>query len=176
MKPCRCWTLAVALSLGAVSAAMTLPANAVFARLAEGQAVAESVAPQQVPSADEAYRAGVELEKKQNYAEAMHSYRVAAEKEHTGAQIAIGNLYAEGRGVRQDYAAALRWYRIAADKRELRGSKQRWLVLPVRVGRAARLPRGDALAPQGGGSGERCIPNKHRHDVPQWFRGAAKSR
>jgi hypothetical protein len=87
-----------------------LPANVVFARPAGGEAAAESVAPQPVPSVDEVCRAGVELEKKQNYAEAMRSYRVAADKGHNGAQIAIGNLYAEGRGVQQDYAAALRWY------------------------------------------------------------------
>jgi TPR repeat protein len=71
-------------------------------------------APAAAQSTDEAYRKGQDFQKKQNYAEAMRWYRIAAEKGNALAQIRVGGLYADGHGVPQNYGEALRWFRLAA--------------------------------------------------------------
>jgi TPR repeat protein len=68
------------------------------------------------PAGDEAYRKGQEFEKKENYTEAMRSYRAAAGQGNALAQLAIGNLFGMAKGVPQNYSEALRWYRLAADQ------------------------------------------------------------
>jgi uncharacterized protein len=50
----------------------------------------------------------------QNYETAMKWYRLSAEHGYPDAQLSIGFLYHEAKGVPQDYAEALRWYRLAA--------------------------------------------------------------
>ena len=42
--------------------------------------------------------------------------RRAAEQSHAAAQVNLGVLYADGRGVPQDYGEAVRWWRLAADQ------------------------------------------------------------
>ena len=44
----------------------------------------------------------------------LSNVRIAAQKGNTDAQYRLGEMYAEGLGVRQDDAEALRWYRMAA--------------------------------------------------------------
>ena len=65
---------------------------------------------------EEAFRKGEEFAKKQNYAEALRWYRMAAEKGHLESQNDIGMFYVMGMGVKQDVAEGLRWLRKAADK------------------------------------------------------------
>jgi TPR repeat protein len=104
--------LTLALGLGTPAVTLILAASLVAAQSPEKQAAPR--APTAAQSADEAYRNGLDLEKKQNYAEAMRWYRVAAAQGNALAQVGIGNLYGMGKGVPQDYGEALRWYRLAA--------------------------------------------------------------
>jgi hypothetical protein len=52
----------------------------------------------------------------QDFAEAAHLYRLAAEKGHIGALNNLARLYRDGKGVPQDYIEAMRLFRAAADK------------------------------------------------------------
>ena len=61
----------------------------------------------------------------QNLTEAARWYRRAADHGVVAAQIVIGTMYADGRGVPQDYVRAHMWLNLAAargneDARELR--------------------------------------------------------
>ena len=53
---------------------------------------------------------------RQDDAEAVKWYRLAAEQGFAQAQSNLGVMYDNGQGVRQDYAEALRWYRKAAEQ------------------------------------------------------------
>ena len=46
----------------------------------------------------------------------MGWYALAAEQGSVGAQVSLGSMYSEGKGVVQDFAKALRYYRLAADQ------------------------------------------------------------
>lgn len=45
----------------------------------------------------------------QNYAQAFHYYRLAAEQGHAFAQVDLAGLYRDGQGVKQDYSRAVAW-------------------------------------------------------------------
>ncbi len=106
--------LTLALSLGVTAVTLMLATSLVAAQQAEKQSVPTTSSPAPVQSADEAYRRGHDFAEKQNYAEAMRWYRVAAAQGYALAQVGIGNLYGMAQGVPQDYGEALRWYRLAA--------------------------------------------------------------
>ena len=89
-------------------------ASFVAAQATEKPSAPSTSAPAPAQSADEAFRKGQDFEKKENYAEAMRWYRVAAAQGYALAQVGIGNLYGMALGVPQDYGEALRWYRLAA--------------------------------------------------------------
>lgn len=61
-----------------------------------------------------AYTLGVMFAKQHKFDEAIVWLRVAA-KTHISAQLSLGIMYAEGRGVQQDYAEATRWFRKAGE-------------------------------------------------------------
>ena len=48
------------------------------------------------------------------YAVALKKYRIAALKSDAQAQLAIGNIYSEGLGVKKSDSEAASWYRLAA--------------------------------------------------------------
>ena len=50
----------------------------------------------------------------QDYAEAMHWYRKAAEQGNAIAQFNLGVMYSNGEGVKRDQTEAAKWYRLAA--------------------------------------------------------------
>jgi hypothetical protein len=52
----------------------------------------------------------------QDYAEAIKWYSKAAAQNDVVAAASLGDLYAEGKGVKQDYAEAARWYRRSAER------------------------------------------------------------
>src|ERR1017187_333582 len=54
--------------------------------------------------------------RRQDYAEAMKWYRIAAAQGSAKAQTNIGFMYENGQGVPQEYAEAMKWYRKAADQ------------------------------------------------------------
>ena len=52
----------------------------------------------------------------QSFQEAAKWFRVAAEKDHARAQVALGRLYRDGTGVIQDGQQAVYWFQKAADQ------------------------------------------------------------
>lgn len=52
----------------------------------------------------------------ENYMEALHWYRLAAEQGDEFSQNNIGNMYRLGKGVPVDYSEAMRYFRMAAEK------------------------------------------------------------
>ena len=48
--------------------------------------------------------------------QSVEEIKAKAEKGDAGAQVNLGNCYAEGRGVPQDNAEAVKWFRKAADQ------------------------------------------------------------
>ena len=56
-----------------------------------------------------------------DYDEALKWYRKAADAGNGPGMVALGNIYADGKGVKRDYTEAERWYRRAADAGEVHG-------------------------------------------------------
>src|SRR5262249_16693700 len=67
-------------------------------------------------SAMELFNKGKTAYDAKDYAEAMRSWRLAAEQGVAVAMASIGNLYFQGAGVPQDFAEAFRWVTMAAEK------------------------------------------------------------
>ena len=59
--------------------------------------------------AREAYERG-------DFATALKEWRPLAEQGVAAAQVGLGKMYDNGRGVPQDYAEAMKWYRLAAEQ------------------------------------------------------------
>ena len=57
---------------------------------------------------------GEKLLKSKDYPRAIISFRKAAEQGNADAQVNLGSLYAEGKGVARDYKQAVMWYQKAA--------------------------------------------------------------
>ena len=102
---------------------------------------------------------------KQDYAEALRWYRLAADHGNTDAQNSIGALYDTGHGVKQDYAEALRWYRLAADRGDAGAQRNIAWLYENGIGREAGLRRGFALVPLGGRPGRRWCSAEYRAAV-----------
>jgi TPR repeat protein len=89
------------------------------------------------------FRAGVSYETgcgvPQDYAQAIHWYRKAADNGHPGAQNSLGGLYLEGRGVEQSNEEAKKWYLRAAS--EGHPGAQNNLGYMYQTGRAGRDER-----------------------------------
>ena len=54
--------------------------------------------------------------KRGDYATAEREFRVLARRGHASAQLVLGNMYYNGRGVSQDYKEAVKWYMKAAEQ------------------------------------------------------------
>jgi TPR repeat protein len=108
-------SIARALPLQLVAFGVLLSANLDFAQQS-AQPSASTSAPPALTSVHDAYRKGKEFAGQQNFPEALRWYRVAANQGDADAQLALGNLYAQGEGVQQDYGAALLWFRKAAEQ------------------------------------------------------------
>ncbi len=84
-----------------------------------GSSATAGTAPTAAPTAAEIQawaRKGNELDKEENYTEAIVWYRKAADQGYANAQLNLGIMYTNGQGVAQDYAQAVTWYRKAADQ------------------------------------------------------------
>jgi len=68
------------------------------------------------PSADEAFRHGLDAYREGDYEKARETWLPIAEAGHGVAQRNLGVLYFLGQGVEQDHAAALQWFRRAAEQ------------------------------------------------------------
>ncbi len=60
--------------------------------------------------------AGTRAHQRGDYATAAREFRPLAERGYSFAQLLLGMMYHDGRGVRQDFAEAAKWYRKAAEK------------------------------------------------------------
>ncbi len=65
-------------------------------------------------SAEEITEQAIKLYEERNYRKAAPLFRKAAEQGYVGAQLILGSLYAEGKGVEQSYKQSAEWYRKAA--------------------------------------------------------------
>ena len=79
-----------------------------------------------------------------DYAQAMTSYRKAADQGDALAQNLIGYLYQEGQGVQQDYAQAMAWHRKAADQGD--ATAQNWVGMFYANGQGVRRDYAQAMA------------------------------
>jgi uncharacterized protein len=61
---------------------------------------------------------------KQDYAEALKWYRLAADKGSPAAECSLGFMYDKGQGVKADHAEAVKWYRLAADQDNAEAQKR----------------------------------------------------
>ena len=67
-------------------------------------------------SADELNKQGLDADKAGDKAKAFELYRKAAAMGHASAQYNLGLCYGNGEGVKQDYKKAAKWYRKAAEQ------------------------------------------------------------
>ena len=66
--------------------------------------------------AQDCYDAGVRYNKAKDYAEAIKWFIKSADQGNAKAQVGLGLMHYEGRGVSQDYAEAVKWYLKAANQ------------------------------------------------------------
>ena len=59
---------------------------------------------------------GYQLTVEQDFKQAAHYHRLAADKGHAEAQFTLGNCYFEGEGVEKNVTEAARYYKLAADQ------------------------------------------------------------
>ena len=55
-----------------------------------------------------------------DFATALSEWKPLAEQGDTTAQINLGVMYEDGKGVSQDYESAVKWYRLAAEQGDVR--------------------------------------------------------
>jgi TPR repeat protein len=73
---------------------------------------------QDIAKSNDDFQKGEVCYERCDYQEAFQWYRKAAEQGNPSAQINLGAMYAEGRGIDQDFQAALTWYLKAAQQGE----------------------------------------------------------
>ncbi len=62
------------------------------------------------------FEVGVEAWGRGDYDKAVQKFRLLAEQGHAQAQVNLGIIYSQGRGVPKDSVQAYRWYTLAADQ------------------------------------------------------------
>jgi len=62
------------------------------------------------------FEVGVEAWGRGDYDTALREFRPLAEQGHAQAQVNLGIMYSQGRGVPKDFVQAYRWYTLAADQ------------------------------------------------------------
>ncbi len=62
------------------------------------------------------FHVGVEAWGRCDYDTALREFRLLAEQGHAQAQVNLGIIYSQGRGVPKDSVQAYRWYTLAADQ------------------------------------------------------------
>ncbi len=68
------------------------------------------------PVAAGPFEDGAAAYEKGDYATALRLWRPLAEQGHAKAQLILGDVYRDGRGVKQNFAQAVKWYRKAAEQ------------------------------------------------------------
>ncbi len=62
------------------------------------------------------FEVGVEAWGRGDYDRAVQEFRLLAEQGHAQAQVNLGIMSSQGRGVPKDFVQAYRWYTLAADQ------------------------------------------------------------
>ena len=83
---------------------------------------------------------------RQDYADAVKWYRLAAEQGDAAAQSKLGDMYYQGEGLAQDYAEAARWYRRAAQQGSGLSSQSAQYTLGLMYAEGKGVPQDDAKA------------------------------
>jgi len=78
-----------------------------------------------------------------DYATALQEWRPLAEQGDATAQVNLGLMYENGKGVPQDYTEALRWYRVAAEQGD--ATAQAILAVTYDMGRGVPQDYAEAL-------------------------------
>ena len=86
--------------------------------LKNGKTHAYKTGKQDIAKSNLDFQKGEDSDERGDYQEASKWYRKAAEQGNSSAQVNLGAMYAEGRGVAQDFQEALAWYREAAQQGE----------------------------------------------------------
>lgn len=77
--------------------------------------------------------------------EAVRWFRSAAQQGHAEAQLNLGVMYAEGKGVPQNYIEAHKWFNISAANQSVMGRKKRSQIekrmTPEQISKAQKLAR-----------------------------------
>ena len=68
------------------------------------------------PTADEAFRRGLDAYQEGDYEKAREAWQPIAEAGHGAGQRNLGVVYFLGQGVEQDHAAAVQWFQRAAEQ------------------------------------------------------------
>jgi TPR repeat protein len=97
--------ITVAMSMGPASGQKPAPSSPA------GSTAKKATAP-----GEEEFQKAEEFGAKNNYAEALKWYRIAADKGHLESQNDVGMFYIMGMGVPKDVAEGTRWLRKAADQ------------------------------------------------------------
>lgn len=101
MRRCRGWYGLLVCALVFVTTLAMASDNRLRQAAGEGDAYAQ-------------YLLGILYERRQDFAEAVKWYRMAAKQDEAAAQHSLGRMYADGRGVPQNNAEAVKWIRKAA--------------------------------------------------------------
>ena len=67
-------------------------------------------------AAEQTFDEAVTAYQRGDYATAIREFRVLAEQGNAAAQLKLGLMYDNGRGVPRDYQEALKWHRLAAEQ------------------------------------------------------------
>jgi TPR repeat protein len=62
------------------------------------------------------FQAGLDAYNSRDYETALKEWRPLAEKGNVKAQVSLGIMYSQGRGVPQDYVESVKWVRLAAEQ------------------------------------------------------------
>ena len=91
---------------------------------------------------DDAFSKGAAAYQQEEYADAATWFRIAAKQGNVNAQIMLGGMYFQGKGVLEDDAEAVKWYRLAAEQ----GHVDAQFILGYRYARGNGVPENDTEA------------------------------
>ena len=74
-----------------------------------------------LPATGQSFSDGLNAYYAGNHIAAYYNWKPLAEQGDTRAQITLGVMYENGKGVLQDYEEAVKWYRLAAEQGDARG-------------------------------------------------------
>ena len=81
---------------------------------------------------EDGYQRGMAAYERGDYVAALKEFRPLAEQGNADAQLMLGRMYHESKGVSQDYIEVVKWYRKAADQEQASAQyRLGWMVLDL---------------------------------------------